>query len=188
MIDSWRSSIAHADLADWVTVAAYLIAAFLAGRSAQRARPPEENLERWFWRFTAVLLAFLAVNELLDLQTLLTAVGRAYARADGWYEDRRSVQFVFVLALGAAGLVTSIVLCWLTRTMDGAVRLAVVGLMFIGIFVLFRAASFHHLDVLFSRGTGPFNWGSLQEIAGIMIVLAAAARYAQKRRIVNKGS
>jgi len=62
------------------------------------------------------------------------------------------------------------------------VRLALVGLVFLGLFVLVRAASFHHLDELLGRGSPDFNWGSIQEMAGIVIVAAAALLYSRKRR------
>ena len=44
-----------------------------------------------------------------------------------------------------------------------------------------RAASFHHLDELLGRGMPEFNWGSIQEMAGILIVAAAAALYVRTR-------
>ena len=58
-----------------------------------------------FWFMTAVLLVFLSVNELLDLQTLLTAIGRQYAVKDGWYEERRQVQYLFIVGLSGLAAV-----------------------------------------------------------------------------------
>lgn len=58
-----------------------------------------------------------------------------------------------------------------------AVRMALAGFVFIGLFVLSRAASFHHLHEILGRGAPEFNWGSLQEMAGILLVTAAAALY-----------
>lgn len=169
-------------MADWVTVAAYLIAAILSARAAGHAALRRQARERMFWRLTAMLLVLLGVNELLDLQTLLTSVGRANAKAYGWYEIHRKVQYLFVMGLGVAAALAALVMLWLTRRTDAAVRLALAGLMFIGLFILLRAASFHHLDDLLGRGALKFNWGSVQEMAGILIVAGAALRYMRKRK------
>jgi hypothetical protein len=182
MISEWRSSIGRADMADWVTVAAYLLAALLSVRAARQAWLRREPRDRTFWRIAAALLVFLGINELLDLQTLLTSIGRAHAKANGWYGEHRGVQFAFVVALGLAAVFAGMALLRLTRRTHFAVRLGLAGLVFIGLFVLLRAASFHHLDVILGRGAPAFNWGSLQEMAGILVVAAAAALYTRKPR------
>lgn len=179
-ISDWQTSIARADLADWWTVAAYGLAAFLSARAAAHADLSGQARERMFWRITAVLLVLLGINELLDLQTLLTSVGRAHAKVNGWYGEHRRVQYVFVMALGAAAAFAGIAMLWITRRTHAAVRLALAGLVFIGLFVLLRAASFHHLEELLGRGATEFNWGTLQKMAGILIVAAAAVLYARK--------
>ena len=183
MISDWQSSIGHADMADWVTVAAYLLAALLSARAARHAGLRRQARESMFWRIAAALLVFLGINELLDLQTLLTSIGRAHAKANGWYGEHRGVQYVFVMALGVAAVFAGIAMLWLTRRTHAAVRLALAGLVFIGLFVLLRAARFHHLDEILGRGAPEFNWGSLQEMAGILIVASAATLYTRKRRM-----
>ena len=182
MISDWLSSIAQADIADWVTVAAYLFAALLSTRAAGHAGLRRQARDSMFWRITALLLVLLGINELLDLQTLLTSVGRAHAKVNGWYGEHRKVQYLFVIALGVVATAAGIALLWLTTRTHAAVRLALAGLVFIGLFILLRAASFHHLEEILGGGVPEFNWGSLQELAGILIVAAAAALYARKRR------
>ena len=56
MIGEWRSSIAGADVADWVTVAAYLAAAALSARAAGRAALRRRTRDVAFWRIAATLL------------------------------------------------------------------------------------------------------------------------------------
>jgi hypothetical protein len=182
VIADWEASIAGADMADWITVAAYLFAAVLSVRAARHARLRREQRESLFWRFVAVLLVLLGINELLDLQALLTLVGRAHAKATGWYEGRRQVQEVFVVSLTVAAVVLGAVMLWLIRRTHPAVRLAFAGLVFIGLFVLLRAASLHHLERIMGLGLAAFNLGSVQEMAGILIVAAAAWFYARKSR------
>lgn len=185
MIGEWLASIAQPDAADWVTVAAYLLAAAMSLRAALSASMIREARECRFWKIVAGLLIFLAINELLDLQTLLTIAGRAQAKADGWYGSHRAAQYAFVIALAVAATGAGLAMLWLTRRADFAVRVALVGLAFIGTFVLLRAASFHHLDDLLGGGAPQFNWGSVQEMVGIAVVAYAAARYPRSRRHIG---
>ena len=54
VISDWQSSIVHADMADWVTVAAYLLAALLSARAAGHAGLRRQARDSMFWRITAV--------------------------------------------------------------------------------------------------------------------------------------
>ena len=182
MTSDWQSSIRQADAADWVTVAAYLVAALLAARAAGQARLRQQGRDGAFWRITAMLLVLLGINELLDLQTLLTSAGRAHAKANGWYGEHRKVQHLFVVALGIAAVLAGSVMLWLTRRTHAALRLALAGLAFIGVFILLRAASIHHLDELLGGGPPSFRWGSVQEMTGILMVAAAAWLYTRESR------
>lgn len=177
MIGAWQASIAHADFADWVTVAAYLLGSLLSAKAAGRAMLARQPRESIFWRITAVLLVFLAINELLDLQTLLTAIGRANAQEHGWYGVHRTVQYYFIAGLGVVAFVAGLGMLWLTRRAHASIRCALVGLVFIGLFVLIRAASFHHADDILGSGWQVLTWGSIQELLGIAIVAVAAYFY-----------
>jgi hypothetical protein len=174
MISNWRASIENADLADWVTVATYLLTAILCARAARHAEQVGAVRERTFWQITVLALVLLGVNELLDLQTLFTLMARAHAKAHGWYEHRRVVQYAFIMALAAVAGLAGIAVLWFTRQTHIAVRLAQIGLTFIVAFVLLRAASFHHVDLILGRGLAGVSLGSLQEIAGILTMAAAA--------------
>ncbi|TCD01869.1 hypothetical protein EYB45_10570 [Erythrobacteraceae bacterium CFH 75059] len=181
MIAGWKASLAGADLADWVTVAAYLGTAALSAGAARQAFLRRRPRERLFWLLVTGLLCFLGVNELLDLQTLLTDIGRANARAYGWYGNHRQVQYYFVLILSLIAVAAGMLMLRLTRRTPGSIRLALAGLVFIGLFVLLRAASFHHLDDLLGSGFKSFPLGSFQEVFGIALVALAAALYRRRR-------
>lgn len=71
---------------------------------------------------------------------------------------------------------------WLTRRTDNTVRMALAGLALIGLFILFRVASFHHFDEILGRGNPVFNLGSIQEMAGILIVASSSALYTSGNR------
>jgi len=113
------------------------------------------------------------------LQVVLTALAKAHAQANGWYEGRRQVQYVFVIALAAAAVVATGLLIWWTRRMPNPIRWAMLGFTSIGAFIVVRAASFHHIDDLLGSGWQAFNFGSIQEMAGIIIIGASALGYAR---------
>ncbi|GGJ41907.1 hypothetical protein CDQ92_07925 [Sphingopyxis bauzanensis] len=175
MVGEWQASIAPPQMADWVTIAACLVAAAMSMRAA--ARGTSAAFERHFWQFAAGLLVLLAINELLDLHTLITIAGRTHAKAFGWYGAHRAAQYAFVIALSGVAAMAGLAILWLTRRADHAVRLAVVGFAFIGLFALLRAASFHHLDDFLGGRTFRIDWSSVPEMVGIGIVASAAAIY-----------
>jgi hypothetical protein len=137
----------------WLITVAYFVVAglcFWAGRKEK-----ERSLGRgrqWhapvFWFTLCGLLVALGFNKQLDLQSDLTEVGRSVARSEGWYENRRIVQaiFVFLFACGAVGAVAAA--AWFMRDLWRRYRLAFVGIIYLCAFVIIRAASFHHIDTL----------------------------------------
>ena len=178
----WAERLAEADLADWVTVAAYGVAGFGAFIATRMAGKDDKVRERAFWLLTACLLVFFAVNEVFDFQTLITDIGKITAKRDGWYEGRHVYQVWFIAALAIAGVAIGALTLWLTRTMHCTVHLAIGGLGSIALFILARAISFHKMEQWFAQNLPIFNYGTAQELVGIAIVGFAAALYAQRRR------
>ena len=162
----WHPGIGDPTWTGWLTVGAYVIAAILAWmayRSARsgaglldRTRPIEAANERLlaaFWLLAFVLVAALGINKQLDLQSLFTQVLRDAAQVQGWYDDRRRYQFGFVLAIAGTSVVSIGTVAWIMRAVLDRVWLAVIGLGALSSFVVIRAASFHHVDLLLSRVT-----------------------------------
>ena len=181
MFSAWAATISDPDLADWITVAAYLVAALMALRATGRAQLMRENREAWFWTVAAALLCLLSINELLDMQTLLTIVVRAHARTYGWYGEHRMLQYAFVMGLMLSSVLGAMIMLWVTRRAKATVRLALLEFIFIIAFIVLRAASFNHTDEVLGGGWRSFNWGSIQEMAGIIIVALAATNYSHRR-------
>lgn len=168
----WSPGIGDPSVMGWVTVAVYLAAGVLCLQAARASRPAGEA-----WRLWAVLggvLLALGLNKQLDLQSLFTQVARDLALAQGWYEDRRWVQGGFIGLLAAGGLSAA---WWLRRTVQGGPeRLAVWGLSFLMVFVVMRAASFHHMDTLINARVGGIRMNWVLELAGLVILVVAARR------------
>ena len=177
MIEWWNSSILRSDMVDWVTVAAYLFSAVLAFYAAKRAGADGLERERLFWRAMVGLLVFLGVNELLDLQSLLTILGRDLAKSLGWYEQRRTFQLLLVLGFATIALFAAAYGIWFTRNMGIAVRTSLIGVVAIGLFAFGRAAHFNHVQAFLADGAHSFPFGSIQELIGVFIVGASAFAY-----------
>lgn len=180
----------------WLTVVAYFAAAGLAyralrlhragargipfsgGESAQvagtsRVAVDEAMLVR-FWGLVLLSMLILGINKQLDLQTWFTEIGRDLAHQQGWYEVRRPLQVAFIAAIGLTGGAATVVLAFTMRHVLSRVIGALVGLGALVTFVIVRAASFHHVDMLLGRGRVRLNW--VLELGGIALIAISAFR------------
>ncbi|QFQ86195.1 hypothetical protein F8A10_01435 [Paracoccus kondratievae] len=175
----WTPKIGDPGFTGWLTVLSYLVCLWLAVLVLRR-RPA--GAARKLWLVIAGLMAFLALNKQLDLQTALTAAGRCVARAQGWYDSRYIVQLAFI-----AGLVLGAVLAliWATKALRGHMshnRLALLGLAVLCCFVLVRAAGFHHVDRLISADFADIKFNFWLENAGLVLIALNALMLLRRGR------
>ena len=163
----------------WFIVAAYFVGAAMA---LVAARSAVQRRERLFWIGCSLLLTLLGLNKQLDLQSLITNVGRELAHEEGWFEQRRFVQAAFILAFGGGALVAIVGLfAWLRRS-AGTVKLAAIGIVLLFAFVVIRAASFHHMDGWVTTNVGGLRTGWWLELAGIVTIGLSALAYSRGNR------
>ncbi len=129
-----------------------------------------------FWGLVISLFVFLGINKQIDLQTWLTDVGRQMAMAQGWYEQRATVQTIFVVAVAVTGVMTLSVLLKLTRDLLPRHIVALVGLGVLAVFLVMRAASFHHLETAIRFEILGMRLSWYLEMSGIVCVGACAVR------------
>jgi hypothetical protein len=177
---SWSPGIGDPTVWGWLITLAYLVAGVLAIVAWRREDwvwlGGGRGLRPRVWLVVGVVLLLLCANKQLDLQSLVTVVGRRLAKEQGWYGRHRAVQgaFVGLVALGVL-LAAGLLLRWVRGT-GGRYALALLGMGALAAFVIVRAASFHHVDqFLFKTGVGPFMNRGL-ELLGIGIVGVAAWR------------
>lgn len=177
-LEQWSPGLGDPDAMGWLTVAVYTFAAIIAARRAVKGAFCDETRgrERAFWWFSAALLACLAVNKQLDLQSLLTEAGRCVAYAQGWYEDRRTVQVWFIAGVTAGGVLGVGWLGFLLRHTLARTGLALAGLGFVCVFVAVRAAGFHHVDTLIGTAVAGLRMNWLLELPGPILVAVAGLR------------
>ena len=167
----WHVGIGDPNTTGWITVAAYAGAMVLCYLCQRKALP---GPTRQFWWAMAFIMGALGLNKQLDLQTWFTQFGRDLALQYGWYAHRRLVQAVFIGSLLCAGLVARSWLMQRIKGMDVYARGAASGLIVLGLFVLVRATSFHHVDSLLGFRIENIRLNVLMELGGIAIVAVAA--------------
>jgi hypothetical protein len=167
----WSPGIGDPTLMGWVTVLAYLAAAVLC---AQCGRRDKDDTQR-FWWVLAVLMAVLGINKQLDLQSWFTQVARDMALAQGWYANRRVYQLGFVAVAALVGLAGQFWLYRAFRSHGKEARWAVVGLVFLIVFIVARLTSFHHVDYLLRLELAGLRINWILELGGIGCIAAAAA-------------
>ena len=188
----WSPGIGDPGKLGWITVIGYLTSAVLAiavvWLSSRSRHGPAYRRQRFFWFLLAIVLLALALNKQLDLQLLMTEIGRCVARTEGWYDQRRGVQQAFITAtiigLAAGTFIMMLVLIGL-RIQN---YLAVLGVAAVLFFILLRAATDFHVDALI-RLTGMIksrDW--MIELGGIgLILVSALLLLAQREREEDGG-
>ena len=163
----WSPGIGDPTLAGWLTVVSYTVCFVLAYRVAGRVG---RGRVRLFWRLVAVAMAFLALNKQLDLQSLLTAMARCVAQAQGWYEERRATQKEFIELLLVAIAASLALALYLMRRHLRQNGLAVIGLVLVAGFVAIRAVSFHHFDSFLRGQFHSVRFNVILENSGLVLI------------------
>ncbi|MES2949377.1 MAG: hypothetical protein V4858_12630 [Pseudomonadota bacterium] len=167
----WHAGIGDPNATGWITVAAYATAMLLCYLCQRRSAP---GPQRQFWLLMVLIMAVLGLNKQLDLQTWLTEVGRDLALEHGWYRHRRLVQAIFIACLLVAGVAVGAWLAYWLRALDVYARRAAYGLVVLGVFILVRASSFHHIDVLLGLAFENVRLNAVLELSGICAIVHSA--------------
>jgi hypothetical protein len=172
----WRPEIGDPSTMGWVTVCAYAIAAMMCWLAARRCGRVSGTARgsRELWLLIAALMALLCVNKQLDLQSLLTDIGRVMSWRQGWYEDRREFQKLFIFGLLGGFTILAGVALVVCRAFWKRHVLLAVGLVFLSAFVAVRAVSFHHFDVFLKWSPAGVRMNWLLELSGIALIWLAA--------------
>jgi len=161
------------------TAVSTIARAFVTTRGRLGKLPAQERL-RTLWLGLAVVLLLLGINKQLDLQTVVTELGRIAAKAHGWYGSRRPVQLVFIFVVALIGLGVFRAVLLLAQGELRRMRVVLLGTLFLVCFVTIRAASFHHIDRLLGTDIGGFRMNWIIEIGGILLIIVGASRAGQR--------
>ncbi len=142
----WHAGIGDPTIFGWLTVLVYLAAVFRCFVKSNESKFFGGNYQ--FWLYLAAFLFLLGINKQLDLQSWLTETMRDRAQTYGWYQHRRAVQTFFIVALGVAMTLTLLGMRIFLANSWRRYQLTWVGIILLCTFILMRAASFHHFDIL----------------------------------------
>jgi hypothetical protein len=173
LMGRWHPTIGDPSFIGWFTVGAYFAGAVLTFWAA-RAHPENDRRSFYFWVLVSLLMVLLGINKQLDLQTLLTEIGRQVARYQGWMEQRRTVQFWFIVFFSILAAVGFLEFVYFMRNCFRRFMLAFIGLFFLLTFIIIRAASFHHFDEVLRFSILDFEMNWIFELTGIFTIIAAA--------------
>jgi len=170
----WHPGIGDPNTTGWITVVAYLLAFWLCARCARRS---SNGGEQRFWTLTALVMLLLGVNKQLVVQSWLTYIERDVVLARGWYEHRRMFQALFIFWLGIGVLGVKVWLGARLVNLHHATRVAGMGLLLLGAFVVLRAASFHHVDAMLNLNFSQIRINALLELGAIAVIVYGAWSY-----------
>lgn len=175
---NWAPQIGDPSLMGWITVLAYLLSSGLSALVAISSdKYFDAHLQKKqcvFWFSISIILFFLCINKQLDLQTFFTATGKCVALKDGWYDMRKTIQVAFMGVLLSVAVLCSILLILIMRKTLYDNWLALLGILFLLVFVLARASSFHHIDTLISFTTMNIKMNWALELTGIFLISISA--------------
>lgn len=183
----WTPGIGDPTYMGWATVALYFAASWLSWR--RRRSLPRHGVfarERSFWGGLAVVLTFFGLNKQLDFQSAMTAAGRCVALEFDWYASRHSAQIALILALIVFFAAAGSALLWYLRKEAGRLVIPLVGAVCLFLFVLVRAASFHHVDIFISTTIIGVRMNWLIEAGSLAVIIFGAIR-PERRRVESKG-
>ena len=164
---------------DGVRVAAYLVAAAVAGVSWWRERRrvgADRSLWPTFWLLTGAFFLFLALARAVDLGGLATELGRSEAKERGWYDDRRKYQALGAAIIGGIWFVTVVIALWRVPARRRRYLPAALSVFTLMCFIGVRLISLHGIDaLLYRRDLGGARFGAVVELAllGVAVLLTA---------------
>ncbi len=172
LIGSWRPTIGDPSFMGWFTVVSYFACAIVSLSAAIKCKKSDRGAFL-FWNAISTLMFLLGVNKQLDLQSLLTEIGRQIARYQGWMDQRRIIQFWFIVILVIAVVLSFLIFVIVMRDLFRRFKFAFIGLFVLMSFIMIRAISFHHVDEMlrFRIFDVKMNW--VFELTGIYTVFIA---------------
>ncbi|MFZ4624353.1 MAG: hypothetical protein ACOYNF_08980 [Rhodoferax sp.] len=165
----WQQGIVHAGWHQVLVALLYLVLAWRCLSNAHMAKITQAPGA--VWQTGAVLLLLLAANTLAHLDVWVGQVLRLTAHAQGWYGERRTLQYIVLALLLAAlwGLGQRVYRRLQVDELPGLA--ATVGLVALLLLALLRAVSAHATDAVLNLRLAGLSMGRVLEFIGLGLVL-----------------
>lgn len=180
-IEDWKEIWGDPLLSGTIFIVSYGLTALLIFRAAQKSI----GQERRYWRLCGSLFFFQVLNTNLDLHAMIWTIGRCLSHAQGWYENRRVIQFLFLVGLILlVGTVLILVFIMFLKNIFRNIFLTLGVSIALG-FTIVKGVSHHTLADFYGRIAGPFSVGDYIEYSGIVIALLATQNRLRQIRVEN---
>ena len=192
--NAWRPLIGARWI--WVISAAHLLGCWLSFHAGSQNRLKRDGkpdlIAQMFWIMLSVFMFVLFLNKFLDLQSLLTVSLRNSARAEGWFSDRKRVQFDFIVASAVLGMICLAISFIILRGRWRQCGLALCAAVFLLILILIRMPSYYVIDkLLYALPVVGNRMNAGLELAGALLVCLGArqaSRPSTLQRVVGDDS
>ena len=175
-VDRWTSIWGDPVWSGGLIMALFGVASLLCGRTAGRTH----GRARVFWIGASLCALVLVFNAHLDLHALPASLGRCAAKAQGWYDQRKSVQAIYLAVVAGSALLIISAAIWIFRRQLMANLLVTAGLVVTIGALAGKGSGFHQIDWLYQFRVGPLKVTDLPEIVGACLVILGAV-FALKR-------
>lgn len=169
---AWQIAMMHLNWHHGLVASTYLGAAWLCllNTRASKDDVPLHGL----WVIAAVALCLMGANTILQADVFVTQLVRTAARLQGWYSQRRSLQYALVLVL-AFGFLFAVAKWWSAfATYGKQPQRILLGLVVLMLISAMRLVSAHATDQVLSFSLAGISVGRLLEFAAISMVALAA--------------
>jgi hypothetical protein len=170
--DVWEDAIAQLSWHHGLVVLAYFGAAWFCLVNAHISR--QNRQPHVFWYLGAAVLCLLGVNTVLQADLFVTQLLRAIAKLQGWYAQRRELQYSAVLLLGLMVVLSIKGLRSRLSADDLPSELVAMGLAALLALFATRMVSAHGTDLVLNLRLAGVSVGRLIEFAGIGLVIHGA--------------
>lgn len=181
MIYGWSPGVGDSTVFGWFTVLVYFLTAALCLRAGMRDRR-----SAGLWGILCLALVAVGIGKQIDLQMLVTAIGRHWAMTHNWYGERHWIQYQFVWLV----LFVAVIFCGfglvVVRRRSGALQGACIGFVLLCGFFVIRATSFEDVDRLLDSRLLALSWNNLLELGGIAIIAGSAACARAPRQVKQR--
>ena len=169
----WYPKIGDATLMGWLTVFFYFATFILSLKVvlvSESIFTEQLKVQKQFWIIISCLMFLLCINKQLDLQSLLTALGRFILKEQGLYDYKRLLQVVFLASIFLAALIGFLFIVKKLYKAAKKEMLAIFGIVFLLMFILIRASSFHNIDSFIGYSLLGFKMNWFIELSGIGLI------------------
>ena len=166
----WKLGVGDPSYEGWAICILYLLASVMSWFRCRSFRESDPDYSR-LWIFISGGLLFLGINKQLDLQTIISDIGRWIATELSLMEQRHIFKIVFMLLLLIIGL-------WFLFRFKAKIikmfhkeKFTVLGLALLMAFIFLRATSFHILSDEVNEILNSFRFFLIFELMALMVII-----------------